>query len=69
MGSKALIDIQAGGHVRTDRCASPGEPLFGGLAVFVIAMLTVDRRYHLALVFVHLAYQAYWITQLFTIHI
>jgi hypothetical protein len=40
-----------------------------GIALCLIAMVTIDRRYHLTLVFVHLAYQAYWITQLFTIHI
>ena len=40
-----------------------------GIALCLIAMATADRRYHLALVFVHLGYQAYWITQLFTIHI
>ena len=38
-----------------------------GIALCLIAMRTADRRYHLALVIVHLAYQAYWITQLFTL--
>jgi hypothetical protein len=40
-----------------------------GIVLCLIAISTADRRYHLALVLVHLAYQAYWITQLFTIHI
>jgi hypothetical protein len=38
-----------------------------GIALCLIAIWTADRRYHLALVIVHLAYQAYWITQLFTL--
>ena len=40
-----------------------------GIALSLVAMATADRRYHLALVLMHLGYQAYWITQLFTIHI
>lgn len=38
-----------------------------GIALCLVAIRTADRRYHLALVLVHLAYQAYWVTQLFTI--
>jgi hypothetical protein len=38
-----------------------------GIALCLIAIWTADRRYHLALVLVHLGYQAYWITQLFTL--
>ncbi len=38
-----------------------------GIALCLIAMWTADRRYHLALVLVHLGYQAFWITQLFTL--
>jgi hypothetical protein len=38
-----------------------------GIALCLIAIRTADRRYHLALVLVHLAYQAFWIVQLFTL--
>jgi hypothetical protein len=38
-----------------------------GIALCLIGARTADRRYHLALVLVHLGYQAYWITQLFTL--
>jgi hypothetical protein len=40
-----------------------------GIALCLVAIRTTDRRYHLGLVLVHLAYQAAWITQLFTIDI
>jgi hypothetical protein len=40
-----------------------------GIALCLVAIWTKDRRYHLGLVLVHLAYQAAWITQLFTIAI
>lgn len=36
-----------------------------GLALVGIAIWTSNRRYHLGLVLVHLAYQAWWIVQLF----
>jgi hypothetical protein len=38
-----------------------------GIALCLIAIRAADRRYHLALVLVHLAYQAFWIVQLFTL--
>lgn len=40
-----------------------------GIALCLIAIRTADRRYHLTLVLTHLAYQAFWVTQLFTIDI
>jgi MFS superfamily sulfate permease-like transporter len=40
-----------------------------GIVLCLIAIRTTDRRYHLGLVLVHLAYQAAWIGQLFTIDI
>jgi hypothetical protein len=40
-----------------------------GIALCLIAVWTAERRFHLALVLIYLAYQAYWIAQLFTIHI
>lgn len=40
-----------------------------GIALCLVAIWTDNRRYHLALVLIYLAYQAYWITQLFTIRI
>lgn len=36
-----------------------------GLVLVGIAIWTADRRYHLALVLIHLAYQVWWIGQLF----
>jgi hypothetical protein len=36
-----------------------------GLALAAIAIWTANRRYHLGLVVIHLAYQAWWIGQLF----
>jgi hypothetical protein len=38
-----------------------------GIGLCFVAIWTADRRYHLALVLIHLAYQAFWITQLFTL--
>jgi hypothetical protein len=40
-----------------------------GIALCLIAVWTTDRRYHLGLVFAHLAYQAYWIVELFTLDV
>lgn len=40
-----------------------------GLVLAGIAIWTTDRRYHLGLVLLHLAYQAWWIGQLFYAHI
>lgn len=40
-----------------------------GIILCLIAIWTTNPRYHLALVLIHLAYQAFWITQLFTIHV
>ncbi len=40
-----------------------------GIGLCLIAIWTADRRYHLALVFAHLAYQAYWIVELFTLDV
>ncbi len=40
-----------------------------GLALCAIAVRTADRRYHLALVSVHLIYQALWIVLLFNQHV
>jgi hypothetical protein len=39
-----------------------------GIVLSLIAIWTANRTYHLALVLLHLAYQAGWIAQLFTIH-
>jgi len=58
-----------------------GEPFFDtlgvgyliqvpiGLALAAIAIWTTDRRYHLGLVIIHIAYQAWWIGQLFYAHV
>ncbi|HEY0853312.1 MAG TPA: hypothetical protein VGD86_00660 [Devosia sp.] len=40
-----------------------------GLALAAIAIWTPNRRYHLALVLVHLAYQCLWIVLLFNVHV
>lgn len=40
-----------------------------GIVLALIAIWTASRRYHLGLVLLHLAYQAAWIGQLFTIHL
>jgi hypothetical protein len=40
-----------------------------GLALAAIAIWTPNRRYHLALVLVHLAYQCLWIVLLFNVHL
>jgi hypothetical protein len=40
-----------------------------GIVLCLVAIRTVDRRYHLGLVLAHMVYQAAWIGQLFTIDI
>lgn len=40
-----------------------------GLALAAIAIWTPNRRYHLALALVHLAYQCLWIVLLFNVHL
>lgn len=39
-----------------------------GVALCAIAIWTSDRRYHLGLVLIHLAYQFIWIVLLFNVH-
>jgi hypothetical protein len=39
-----------------------------GVALCAVAIWTTDRRYHLALVLIHLAYQGLWIALLFNQH-
>lgn len=36
-----------------------------GLAICVLAVLSQDRRVHLAIVLLHIAYQLYWIARVF----
>ena len=40
-----------------------------GIALCAIAIRIADRRYQLAMVLIHLAYQVWWIAQLFHAHI
>lgn len=40
-----------------------------GIALCAIAIRVADRRYQLAMVLIHLAYQVWWIAQLFHAHI
>ena len=51
---------------------SPGLVHPDGRAAFALCLIAIwstNPRYHLTLVLIHLAYQAFWITQLFTIHV
>ena len=38
-----------------------------GVALCIVGIVSSNRRHHLALVLIHLAYQVGWITQLFTV--
>lgn len=40
-----------------------------GIALCFLAIWTPNRRVHLALVLIYMAYQAYWVTQLFTLRV